>query len=237
MENTFGYMRISTREERGLQKYNRQETALSKYAEQKGVDFIYTAKEDASGKTFENRTEWMRLEKLVKPGDAIVCKDISRFTREAENGYKKYMDLMDKEIDLVFIDNPTVSTSYIRALLRVAKEQSLVARTSMENTVKLLLIVELDRVEQERLTLIKRISDGISASGKKCGRRTGQLDKLTEDLRTDINCYLSDRHISATELMRKHHICRNTLKKYADIIHTENTKRAFADEPLYSTFQ
>ena len=34
MGNTFSYMRISTKEERGLQKYNRQEKALKKYAEE-----------------------------------------------------------------------------------------------------------------------------------------------------------------------------------------------------------
>jgi hypothetical protein len=32
MENYFSYKRISTKEERGLQKYNRQEAALKKYA-------------------------------------------------------------------------------------------------------------------------------------------------------------------------------------------------------------
>ena len=30
--------------------------------------------------------------------DTIVFKEISRFTREAENGYKKYLELMQKGI-------------------------------------------------------------------------------------------------------------------------------------------
>ena len=38
MENYFSYKRISTKEERGLQKYNRQEAALKKYAEDHGIE-------------------------------------------------------------------------------------------------------------------------------------------------------------------------------------------------------
>jgi DNA invertase Pin-like site-specific DNA recombinase len=70
--------------------------------------------EDESGKNFTDRKEWKRLEKLLQPGDTIIFKDISRFTREAENGYTKYMELLEKGIELIFIDNPTVSTDYIK---------------------------------------------------------------------------------------------------------------------------
>lgn len=218
MGNVFGYMRISTKEERGLQKFTRQEAALSKYARENGIEFIYIAKEDESGKSFENRSEWNRLEKLVQSGDTIVFKDISRFTREAEKGYSKYMELLEKGIELIFIDNQTISTPYIKNLLNVAKQQNLVAKTSLESTVKLLLIVELDRVEQERKILIKRISDGIKASSKKSGRKVGTLDKLTDELKADIEAYLADRTIKAVDIMKKHNISRNTLKKYAKII-------------------
>ena len=153
MGNTFAYMRISTKEERGLQKYGRQEKALTKYAKDNNLEYILIAKEDESGKSFSNRKEWKKLEKLVQSGDTIVFKDISRFTREAEKGYQKYMELLEKGIELIFIDNQTISTPYIKQLLNVAEKQNLVAKTSLESTVKLLLIVELDRVEQERLIL------------------------------------------------------------------------------------
>ena len=71
-----------------------------------------------------------------------------------------------------------VSTPYIKQLLSVAKEQNLVAKTSLESTVKLLLIVELDRAEQERKITVQRIKDGIAASDKKSGRPVGKLDKM-----------------------------------------------------------
>ena len=212
MENNyFGYMRISTKEERQKQSYIRQSVALFNYSQENHFEYIEIFEEDVSGKSFENRKQWNKLERLLKTGDTVVFKDISRFTRETENGYKKYMELFNKGITLIFIDNPTVSTPYIKKMLDIAEEQNLIAKITLENTVKLLLMVELDRVEQERLITVKRIKDGIEASNKKSGRKLG---KLTDDLRRDINHYLLDRTIKQTDLMDKHHISRNTLKKY-----------------------
>lgn len=219
--NYFKYMRISTKEERGKQKYNRQERAIDTYAKENGIEFVAEFKEDESGKDFDNRKEWQRLEKLLQSGDTIVFKDISRFTREAENGYKKYMELLNNGINLVFLDNPTVNTDYIKELLNVAEQQNLIAKISLENTIKLLLYVELDRVEQERLILIQRIVGGISASGKKQGRKEGSLIKLSDALREDIKEYLKDRNIKMSSLITKHKISRNTMMKYIEIVKGE----------------
>lgn len=220
MGNYYSYMRISTKEERGKQKYTRQENALKKYAEAHNIEYLLGFAEDESGKSFDNRKAWQKLEKLLQSGDTVIFKDISRFTREADNGYKKYMQLMQNGVELVFIDNPTVSTEYIRQLLDVAKSQNLVARTSLESTVKLLLIVELDRVEQERRILVNRIKDGIQSSSKRSGRKAGTLDKMNEYLNADIQRYLKDRTIKQIDIMRKHNISRNTLKKYIGLVQT-----------------
>ena len=216
--NYFSYERISTKEERGLQKFNRQDKAIEKYAADNNIEFVYQAKEDESGKSFDNRKELNKLERLMQSGDCCIMKDISRFTREAENGYKKYMELLEKGIDLIFIDNQTVSTPYIKQLLNVAREQNLVAKTSLESTVKLLLIVELDRVMQEREILIKRIKDGQAASEKKSGRPIGKLDKMSKELEEDIKIFINDRSIKQVDLMDKYGISRNTLKKYVEIV-------------------
>lgn len=156
----------------------------------------------------------MALESILKEGDTIIFKEISRFTREAENGYNKYMDLMNKGINLVFLDNPTVSTDYIKQLTNIANSQELVTKTALEGTIKLLLIVELDRVQKEREIFIQRIKQGIDASDKKSGRKVGQLDKMTDELKADIIKFLNDRSIKQIDLMNKHNISRNTLKKY-----------------------
>ena len=224
----FSYMRISTKEERQKQKYARQQKALDQFAMENDIIYSVSYMEDESGKSFENRKEWLKLEALAREGDTIVFKDISRFTREALNGYDKYMSLMKKGIELVFIDNPTVSTAYIKELLHVAEQQDLVAQVSLESTVKLLLIVELNRAEQDRLTLSKRTKDGMAASGKKPGRAIGHLNKMNDELKEDIKKYLSqnvgDKTISIAELLRKHHISRNTFSKYAKVVSNDINK-------------
>lgn len=66
------YMRISTKDERQKQKYNKQEKALAQYAKENGIVFAVEYKEDESGKSFDNRKEWQKLESLAREGDTIV---------------------------------------------------------------------------------------------------------------------------------------------------------------------
>lgn len=220
MGNIYRYMRISTKESNDKQSFNRQEKSLKAYADSNNIEYLLTFKDDTTGATFK-REGWNKLEKILQEGDTIVFKEISRFTRQAEEGYKKYMELMNKGINLVFLDNPTVSTDYIKNLTEVANSQNLVTKTALESTIKLLLIVELDRVQQEREIIAKRIKQGIQASDKKQGRKKGQLDKITEELKADIKLFLNDRSIKHIDLMNKHNISRNTLKKYIKVVEQE----------------
>ncbi|WP_283109366.1 recombinase family protein [Thomasclavelia spiroformis] len=222
MSNTYFYMRISTKEETDKQSFRRQEKALETYAKNNDLEFnnrtVY--RDDTTGATFE-REDWQALEKVLKSGDTIIFKEISRFTRETEAGYKKYIELKEKGIHLIFLDNPTVSTDYIKKLTDIADEQQIIIKTALDNTVKLLLMVELDRVEQERLTIVKRIKQGLEVSDKKGGRKTGAIDKMTNELREDIKKYLSDRSIKQVDLYRKYNISRNTLSKYIKMVQAE----------------
>lgn len=225
MANTYFYMRISTKEtgkETDKQSFARQKKSLERYAKDNKIEFdtreVY--KDDKSGASFD-RPDWRKLESRLHEGDTIVFKEISRFTRQAEEGYTKYMELMNKGINLIFIDNPTVSTDYIKQLMNIADSQQLVAKTALEGTIKLLLIVELDRVQQEREIIVKRIKQGLEASTKKSGRKANHMDKMTDELKEDIKLFINDRSIKQVDLMKKHNISRNTLKRYINIIKAE----------------
>lgn len=218
------YMRISTKEERGKQKFTRQEQAIKRWQKENNVEIsdrrIY--KDDASGKNFD-RPAWKELESDIQPGDTIVFKEVSRFTRQRDAGFEKYMSLMNKGIHLVFLDNPTLNTGYIKNMQCTAdkmKQENIIGGMTLEFVIRLLLVTELDRVEKEREIIVKRIRDGIESSTKKSGRKQGQLDKMTDELREDIKKYLSDRSIKQVDLMGKYHISRNTLKKYIQIVNT-----------------
>ena len=184
MGNYYSYKRISTDTER--QNFNRQIKSLEKYATDHNIEYVVEFTEEKSAKNFSNRPQFLKLDKILQSGDTVVFKDLSRFTREAENGYKKYMDWMNRGINMVFLDNPTVSTDYIRQMMQTASEQDIVTKTAMESIIKLLIIVELDRGEKQRLYISKSIKDGIAASDKKSGRKAGQLDKMTDELKADI---------------------------------------------------
>ena len=216
MGNYYSYMRISTDTEK--QNFNRQRKSLNRFAKEHDVEYLVEFTEEKSAKNFTDRVQFQKLDKILQKEDTVVFKDISRFTREAENGYKKYMEWLERGINIVFIDNPTVSSEYIKEMIDVAQKQDLVTRTAMEGVIKLLLIVELDRAEQQRVYISKAIKDGIAASTKCSGRKTGQLDKLTPELSTDIKEYLKNRSIKQVDLMRKYGISRNTLKKYIEYV-------------------
>ena len=212
MGNYYSYMRISTDTER--QNFARQEKALKKYAEEQGIEYLIEFAEEKSAKNFTGRKQFNKLDKLLQSGDTVVFKDLSRFTREAENGYKKYMEWLERGINIIFLDNPTISSDYIRQMMNTAESQDLVTKTAMEGIIKLLLIVELDRAEQQRRYISKAIKDGIAASDKGSGRKKGSLDKMTDELRRDLELYMHDRTITQKAVMEKHGISRNTLKKY-----------------------
>lgn len=223
MANTYFYMRISTKENSDKQSFKRQSKALEKYASDNNLKYNARTvfKDDISGSTFD-RADWKELEECLQSRDTIVFKEISRFTRQAEEGYSKYMELMNKGINLIFLDNPTVSSDYIKQLTNIANSQQLVTKTALEGTIKLLLIVELDRVQQEREILVKRIKQGLEASDKKSGRKVGKLDKMSDELKADIKLFMNDRSIKQIDLMNKYKISRNTLKKYIDIVKASN---------------
>ena len=121
----------------------------------------------ALGKIYDVCHSWTMPLVLLQAGDTVVFKDLYRFTREAENGYKKYMEWLDRGINMVFLDNPTVSSDYIRQMMTTAEQQDIVTKTAMESIIKLLIIVELDRGEKQRLYISQSIKDGIAASKKK----------------------------------------------------------------------
>lgn len=222
MSKVVAYMRISTKEERGKQKFTRQEQAIERWKRENRIEIterrIY--KDDASGKSFD-RKAWKELENDINTGDTIVFKDLCRFTRERDNGYKKYVELLNRGINLIFIDNPTLNTDYINSMQNTAnrmKENNIIGGMTLEFVIKLLLVTELDRAEQERIITSKRIADGIKASDKKSGRPVGKIDKMSKELESDIKKLINDRNIKYVDLMRKHNISRNTLKKYESIV-------------------
>jgi len=97
----YGYTRISTKK----QDINRQiRNIKEKYPNAIIVEEIYT------GTKTEGRKEWNKLYKSVKENDTIIFDEVSRMSRNAEEGFQLYEELYQRGVNLVFLKEPHIST-------------------------------------------------------------------------------------------------------------------------------
>ena len=107
----YGYCRISTKR----QNIERQiRNIKSKYPNAIIVEEIFTGSK-------QNRPEWIKLCKHLKTGDLIVFDEVSRMSRNAEEGFTTYKELYEKGIDLEFLKENYINTqSYKVAMTKVS---------------------------------------------------------------------------------------------------------------------
>ena len=93
-------------------------------AQEMGITFDNSRviKDACSGKDF-NRPGWKELEKNIQPGEAIIFRDMSRFSRDIESGNEMYEKLSRKGVHLIFINerhlDNDISISAARHMLDV----------------------------------------------------------------------------------------------------------------------
>ena len=97
----FGYVRISTRQ----QSIERQiRNIKSAYPDAYIVQEVYTG-------TKIERPQFGKLMRTIKSGDTLVCDSVSRFSRNADDGFKLYQELYSKNIELEFLKEPQINTT------------------------------------------------------------------------------------------------------------------------------
>ena len=101
MNKVYGYCRISTPK----QSIDRQIRNIKKmYPGAFIIQEVYT------GTKFQGRKELDKLLKILKQGDTVVFDEVSRMSRNAEEGFTLYKELYEKNINLVFIKEPHINT-------------------------------------------------------------------------------------------------------------------------------
>ncbi len=70
-----------------------------------------------TGTKKEGRKDWLRLMKVVQPGDTIYFDAVSRMSRNADEGIQDYEELYYNGINLIFIKDPHVNTDVFRSAL------------------------------------------------------------------------------------------------------------------------
>ena len=169
MQMVYGYCRIST----PTQNIDRQKrNILDRYPKAKLFCEAYTG-------TTTDRPEWCKLKAILKKGDTVVFDEISRMSRNADEGIKLYMELYDKGIELVFLKEPQCNTATYSETL---KNRIDLAFQSAENEVKRLKERTREGIETARL------------NGKQIGRKTGSkiTKKRSEEVKQIIKAKSKD---------------------------------------------
>ena len=188
----YGYVRISTMKQ-SIERQIRNIKEL--YPDAIIVTDEYTG-------TKLDRPGWTKLYKKVKPGDTIVFDEVSRMSRDAEEGFAVYEDLFLRGVNLVFIKEPHINTeTYKKAMENGIQMTGTNVDYILEGVNKYLLSLAKEQIriafsqaEKEVEYLHQRTREGIETArmnGKQIGQPKGA--KL-----------ITKKSIAAKELIRKH---------------------------------
>lgn len=218
---TYAYIRVSTKK----QSYERQMHNIErKYPN----DVIIFYQEKESGKD-NSRPVWNRLLHVLASGDRVIFDSVSRMSRDAEEGTKTYFELVDRGVELCFINEP-----YINSDVYVANCQDKIQLTGNDEDEifkginsyfrKLAarqIRIAFDQAEKEGRDISTRVTQGMAAknAGEKISAsRTGrtfetakarQAKETIRELSRDFNGTLSD-----PDVMKYAKIARNSYYKY-----------------------
>jgi DNA invertase Pin-like site-specific DNA recombinase len=223
MENkVYGYCRIST----SKQSIQRQiDNILKEYQKAEIKKEIFTG-------TTTDRKEWNKLKKILKAGDTIVFDSVSRMSRNAEEGTKEYMELLERDINLVFLKEQYINSDVYQEQLK-ANENVKTDDTDLNETIlkgireylKRLatrqITIAFEQSEKEVKDLQQRTKEGMRVAKEKgniAGRKEGikvetkkakEMKEKIKKLSKDFNGTLKD-----TEVIELLGIARNSYYKY-----------------------
>lgn len=177
-KRTFGYIRVSTRE----QNETRQLKALKEQGVKKRDIFI----DWQSGKDF-NRPAYHRMIEKIQEGDIIVIKSIDRLGRNYEEIIKQWKFLTkEKKVDIRVLDMPLLDTSQSKDLL---------GTLISDLVLQLLSFV----AQNERENIHQRQAEGIAAA-KARGMKFGRPEKkLPQDFLYMVEKW-KNKELSACEV-------------------------------------
>lgn len=223
----YGYARVSTRQ----QKIQRQTDNIKAF----NPDAIIY-EERQSGKDIESRTIFRKMLSKIKTGDTIIFDEVSRMSRNAEEGYNLYMELMEQGISLIFLKERHIDTDEYKRRAQNHIEKIYSSNEKIDNFINgiLELVEDFERenlkdnirlafqqAENERLFLVKRVTEGKAKSEKHQGRPTGSknistakadyIKKIIKEQSRDFEGRFSDAKIMREYLKGT---ARNTYYKY-----------------------
>lgn len=176
-----------------------------------------------------DRPGWTKLYKQLQPGDTVIFDQVSRMSRDAEEGFSVYEELFNKGVNLIFLKEPHINTeTYKKAMETGVPMTGTNVDFILEGVNKYLLSLAkeqirlaFDQAEKEVEDLHQRTREGIETArlnGKQIGQPKGaklttkksiEAKKVILKRSKDFNGDLSD-----AEVMKLTGIARGTFYKY-----------------------
>lgn len=185
-----------------------------------------------------DRPGWTKLYKQLQPGDTVIFDQVSRMSRDAEEGFSVYEELFNKGVNLIFLKEPHINTeTYKKAMETGVPMTGTNVDFILEGVNKYLLTLAkeqirlaFDQAEKEVEDLHQRTREGIETArlnGKQIGQPKGaklttkksiEAKKVILKRSKDFNGDLSD-----AEVMKLTGIARGTFYKYKRQLREEQT--------------
>lgn len=195
----YAYCRVSTQR----QSLSRQIDNISKvYPEATFFSDKYTG-------TTLDRPNWNKLYKRLNAGDTVVFDSISRMSRNADEGFSLYIELFDKGINLVFLNEPHCNTDVYQktkaqAISKTGNEIAdtyiMATNTVLQIIAKEYIKIAFEQAQKERDDLCKRVSDGMESKKVKLAK---QGITVTYGLKKGTKL-TTKKSIQAKEIIQKH---------------------------------
>lgn len=159
----YGYARVST----AKQTHDRQITNIHSY----NPDAIIMT-ETWTGSEID-RPVWNRLMKIIQPGDEIVFDEVSRLSRNTEEGFSAYQELFEKGVRLTFLKQRYIDSDMYASKLRQADVKT--GKSYFDEGLKVILMglareqieVAFEQSQKELEHNHKRTSDGVNRAVKR----------------------------------------------------------------------
>ena len=223
----YGYTRIST----SKQNIERQvDNIKAEYPDAIIIREIFT------GKEIVGRQEFRKLIKQVKQDDLIVFDEISRMSRDAQDGFELYEELYNRGVELEFLKEPHLNTKiYKQALSQsvpmTGTDVDCILRGINEYLLRLAksqIRIAFEKAQREVELLSKRTSDGVrkaQAEGRQCGVKQGTklTTKKSIAAKEQIKKYSANFKgtLNNEECIKLIGINRNTYYKYVRELNAE----------------
>ena len=215
----YGYVRISTVK----QSIERQiRNIKDQYPDAIIVTDEYTG-------TKLDRPGWTKLYKTVKSGDTIVFDEVSRMSRDADEGFAVYEDLYRRGVNLIFIKEPHINTeTYKKAIESGVQMTGTNVDYILEGINKYLLSLAKEQIklafgqaEKEVEYLHQRTREGIETArmnGKQIGQPKGTKLTTKKSIEAKKIILIRSKSFCGTldddEVMKLAGISRNKYYKY-----------------------